>query len=109
MTVGPFRSSQRIVLDARPTRFGLWASALANSGHFTKVKWTSWQRRVARGKGYATALHARKSKHGRFVFDRYKVRLRLSGSRLCGEVYEFTRIRITSRFGSRTLKIPNAC
>ena len=109
ITVGPYRWSDRLFLDNRPARFGLWGLGLAGSGRFTNVTWTSWKRDAARGKGYGVALHSALNKHGHYTFDRYKVRFRLSRTKLCGDVYEFTRIQITSRFGSRSMKIPSAC
>jgi hypothetical protein len=109
MTVSPFRYSDDLLLRKRPSRFGLMGRSMAESGLFLGVKWSSWGRWSATGAGYAKALHARPTKSGRYVFDKYKVRLRLSRTRLCGDVYEFTRVRISSRWGKRTMRIPNAC
>ena len=111
LTVGPFGtySEDRLSLEDRPHRFGLWGSSMAESGHFKNIKWSSWSRNVAKGTGYGQALHGRVAKNGRTVFDLYRVRFKLSRARLCGDVYEFTRMKITSKYGSWNTKIPNAC
>lgn len=108
VTVGPYRYSDRRLLDDRPSRFGLWGQSNAGSGRFLKVRWSVWERNHARGSGLAEALHG-ENKRGRLVFQKYKVRFTLNRTRLCGEFYEFTRVRITSRYGGRTMKIPGAC
>lgn len=109
VTVGPWYWSDKLSLRVRPTRFGIWGRSNAESGHFYNVRWTTWSRSVARGKGYGKALHGSLTKSGRFVFDSYRVSFTLSGKRLCGDWYEFTRITIKTRYGTRKMKVPHAC
>ena len=102
LTVGPYGSydEDKLYLRSRPARFGLWGASMAESGRFTKVRWNAWTRNAASGTGYGKALHGRVTKSGRTVFDLYKLRFKLSRARLCNDVYEFTRMKITSKYGS---------
>jgi hypothetical protein len=110
VTVGPYkwRESEPLFLVHKPRRFGLWGNSNAQSGRFLQFRWSKWGRDVAVGRGYAKALHGR-LKRGRLVFDNYRVTMTFYDTRLCGEVYEFTRVKIKSRFGTGRMKIPNAC
>ena len=111
LTTGPYkwRPSEPLYLRHKPSRFGFWGASNAESSMLLKFHWTQWTRTTAIGKGYSKALHGYVGENGRLVFENYKIRLRLSRTKLCGNRYEFTRVTYTTKFGSSYRKIPHAC
>ena len=108
LLAGPYHYSERTHMQVRPRRFGLWGDSMAESGHYLKMRWSKWGRSVAIGRGKAVALHGER-KHGRLVFSKTQMRLKLSRPVLCGRAWVFTRITHKSKYGTFRRAIPNGC